>query len=365
MKKLKAASWLVVLVSGLLLISTAPSFGGDNKSGESENSQSSEKSNSNSNSNELASTYGSKYWGNPSKEISNSKDQEDYDRGQAPIPGIEVAGSEVFSTFKGRQGAAAVIGGTGDLIDHGGQVLNEIHIYPIFWGAATATFTQGYKDAINNFFTSIQCGAGTPTTVCTGHSDLVKQYFRTSALKNTSPIIKYVRSFSDTTAPPSSSPSTASIAAEAAKVVKANNLSLDPLGFYIIFTNNYPSRVNFCAWHSAGSYKATTKSVAQWFTVAYMPFVGNTAGCSAGYIPGVGSNFKNGQAVHSVINVTTHELYETMTDSLINNRYAWYDNAGYENGDKCAWSFPSTINGYLVQSEYSNFTHDCPNLTSN
>ena len=362
MKKIKAASWLVVLVSGLLLISTSPSFGGDNKSGESANSQSSEKSNSNSS--ELASTYGSKYWGNPSKEISNSKDQEDYDRSQTPIPGIEVAGSEVFSTFKGRQGAAAVIGGTGDLIDHGGQVLNEIHIYPIFWGAPTATFTQGYKDAINNFFISIQCGAGTPTTACTGHSDLVKQYFRTSVLKSTSPVIKYMRSFSDTSAPPSSSPSTASIAAEAAKVVKANNLSLDPLGFYLIFTNNFPSRAGYCAWHSAGSYKATSNSTPSWFTIAYMPFVGTMSGCSASNIPTF-TTFKTSQAVHSVINVTTHELYETMTDSLLNNKYAWYDSAGYENGDKCAWNFPSTINGYLVQSEYSNLTHNCPNLTSN
>jgi hypothetical protein len=94
-----------------------------------------------------------------------------------------------------------------------------------------------------------------------------------------------------------------------------------------------------------------------------MPYLGTMAGCSAGNIPGF-TTYKTSQAVHSVINVTTHELYEAMTDSLLNNRSAWYDAAGYENGDKCAWNFGSTMNGYRVQSEYSNTTHNCPDSTS-
>jgi len=359
MKKIKAASWLVVLVSGLLLISTSPSFGGDNKSGESEKSQSSEKSKSN----ELSSTYDSKYWGTPKKDISNNTDQQEYDRASSAIPGIEVASTEVFSTFKGRQAAAAVIAGNGDLVDQGGPVLNEINIYTIFWGAKAAgtspsAFTQAYQDAINNFFISIQCDATKP---CTNHSDLVKQYFRT--VKNSSPIIRYKGTYSDTlSSPPTSSPSTSTIVGEVAKVVNANGGGLGPTNFYLVFTNNFPTRAGYCAWHSAGSYKATTTSTPSWFTVAYMPFVGTLSGCSAGNIPGVNNTYVTSQAVHSVINVTTHELYETMTDSLLNNRYAWRDRSGYENGDKCAWNFPSKIAGYIVQSEYSNLTHNCPNL---
>jgi hypothetical protein len=308
-------------------------------------------------SSELASTYDSKYWGTPNKEITNSVDQDEYNRSQPAIPGIEVAHSEVFGTFKGRQAAAPVVQGNGDLTDHRGQVLSEVHIYPIFWGPATATFTQGYKDAINNFFTSIQCGApGAPA--CVGHSDIVKQYFRGAPT-----VIKYNLSFNDPSNPPSSSPTSTSIVAEAAKMVKAKGLAIDPLGLYMVFTSNFPSRANFCAWHSAGSYKATPTSAASWFSVAYMPYLGTMAGCSAGNIPGF-TTYKTSQAVHSVINVTTHELYEAMTDSLLNNRSAWYDAAGYENGDKCAWNFGSTMNGYRVQSEYSNSTHNCPDSTS-
>jgi len=186
----------------------------------------------------------------------------------------------------------------------------------------------------------------------------VKQYFRGAPSKITFP-----RSFSDSSNPPTSSPTSTSIVAEAAKVVKTAGLTIDPLGLYMVFTSNFPSRANYCAWHSAGSYKATSTSVASWFAVAYMPYVGTMTGCSAKNLPGV-TTFTTSQAVHSVINVTTHELYEAMSDSLINNRSAWYDAAGYENGDKCAWNFASTVNGYIVQSEYSNSTHSCLNLTS-
>jgi len=314
---------------------------------------------------ELASTYDSKYWGTPSRDIANSSDQNEYQKGAPAIPGIEVATTEVFSTFPGKKAALAVPLGSGDLIDHGGQVLNEIHIYPIFWGPTSTTFSATYKQKIVEFFTNLQCGAGTSVSVCTGHSDQIKQYFRTPALKSASPIIKLGGVFNDLSNPPSSSPSTSTIIAEAAKVVKAMpGAVLDPLGFYMVFTSNYPARVNFCAWHSAGSYKASSTSTAIWYTAAYMPYVGTVSGCSSSSIPGW-NGFINGQAVDSVVNVSTHELYETMSDSLLNNKYAWYDSKGYENGDKCAWYFGSTIGGYRVQSEYDNYSHTCPDKSSN
>lgn len=362
MKKFKAASWLAVLITSFLLISTSPSFGGDNKSQSSDKSQSSGKSQNNDKSDipELSSTYDSKYWGTPKKDISNDADQQEYDRSQSAIPGIEVASTEVFATFPGRNAVTLAPAGNGKLINHGGKILNEIHIYPIFWGPATTGFSPAYKSAISDFFTNIQCGGTFPP--CKNHSDAVKEYFGTSTPIIKNGTIKGGTFYSDTTNPPSSSPSTASIVAEAAKVVKANGDTLDPFGLYLVFTNNYPSKVNYCAWHSAGSYKATSTSTAAWFTVAYMPYVGTSAGCSATYIPNYVQ--KTSPAVDSVINVTTHELYETMTDSRLNNTAAWYDSAGYENGDKCAWNYGSTINGYRVQSEYVNSLQGCPDLTN-
>jgi hypothetical protein len=57
-------------------------------------------------------------------------------------------------------------------------------------------------------------------------------------------------------------------------------------------------------------------------------------------------------------NVTGHELSEAMTDPA--SPGAWYDSSGYENGDKCAWTFntPSVTfsdgTSWKIQGEWSN-----------
>jgi hypothetical protein len=90
-----------------------------------------------------------------------------------------------------------------------------------------------------------------------------------------------------------------------------------------------------------------------------MPYADTVpAACDAGYHP-------NGNDADATINVTSHEHNETITDEQGN---AWYDHAGYEDGDKCAWKFGAvsgssnqTINGhhYILQLEYSNADRGC------
>ena len=62
--------------------------------------------------------------------------------------------------------------------------------------------------------------------------------------------------------------------------------------------------------------------------------------------------------------IIAHELEEATTDPDLN---AWYDRRGYENADKCAWTFGTTktLNGalynvtlggnnYLIQQNWVN-----------
>jgi hypothetical protein len=114
----------------------------------------------------------------------------------------------------------------------------------------------------------------------------------------------------------------------------------------------------YCAYHSwYGSGSTVTLYANQPYTDTV------PADCDVGQHP-------NNDEADPTINVVSHEHAETITDEQGN---AWYDLAGYENGDKCAWDFGTAlgntgyglynqvINGhyYYLQREYSNARSAC------
>ena len=90
---------------------------------------------------------------------------------------------------------------------------------------------------------------------------------------------------------------------------------------------------------------------------ANMPYVENVSGCDAGYHPnGLGD---------ATINV---DVARAQRDDHGRERQRLVRPRGYENGDKCAWSwgaitgnYNQTINGhhYIAQLEYSNADRGC------
>lgn len=60
----------------------------------------------------------------------------------------------------------------------------------------------------------------------------------------------------------------------------------------------------------------------------------NVSACSGGY-----KSPNNDVAADAEVNTLAHEIEETTTDKL---GTAWYDNRGYKNADKCAWTFGTT-----------------------
>ena len=78
----------------------------------------------------------------------------------------------------------------------------------------------------------------------------------------------------------------------------------------------------------------------------------------------------NGDFADATISLASHEHNEAITDPLVN---AWYDSAGNEDGDKCAWNFGSVLGGapgsewnqvinghdYYLQMEWNNATSSC------
>lgn len=107
----------------------------------------------------------------------------------------------------------------------------------------------------------------------------------------------------------------------------------DPNGLYFVLTSAKVTKTGFltqyCGWHSYAT--IATK------TIKYS-FVGDPGSNTACNVqPTVSPNGNPG--VDAMASVIAHELEETATDPQLN---AWFDSRGYENADKCAWTFGTT-----------------------
>jgi hypothetical protein len=85
----------------------------------------------------------------------------------------------------------------------------------------------------------------------------------------------------------------------------------------------------YCGWHTYGTIGASNIKYA---------FVGNADRCPTACE--AQTTGPNGNAIaDAMASVIAHELEEMVTDPNLN---AWYDRRGYENADKCAWTFGTT-----------------------
>jgi len=116
-------------------------------------------------------------------------------------------------------------------------------------------------------------------------------------------------------------------------IVAAQNPT-DTNGVYFVLTSADVNETSgfctqYCGWHTRGTINGRDIKYA---------FIGNPArcpsACTNGTPPPNGSVGADGAA-----SIISHELEEAVTDPDLN---AWYDSRGFENADKCAWTFGST-----------------------
>ena len=130
-------------------------------------------------------------------------------------------------------------------------------------------------------------------------------------------------------------------------VVKAaigsGRLPSDANGIYFVLTSADVTAASgfctkYCGWHTHGAFNGVD--------IKYS-FVGNADRCPSSCA--AQANGPNGNAgADAMASVLAHELEEATSDPDLN---AWFDNRGYENADKCAWSFGTTYavaNGSLA-----------------
>jgi hypothetical protein len=116
---------------------------------------------------------------------------------------------------------------------------------------------------------------------------------------------------------------------------------------------------SYCGWHTHASIKVSgvTRDIKY-------AFIGDPTRCpSSCEMQTVGPNGSTG--ADGMASIIAHELEEATTDPDLN---AWYDKRGYENADKCAWTFGTTYtsangatanmnlggNDYLIQRNWVN-----------
>jgi hypothetical protein len=115
-------------------------------------------------------------------------------------------------------------------------------------------------------------------------------------------------------------------------------LTYDSKTLYAIFTSGQVNLgggfgTQYCAYHTHGTVTVNGQAV----TVLYaaMPYNnGYPTACTNGTAAANGD-----PGADYEVNTLAHEIEETTTDMMAN---AWFDNRGYENADKCAWTWGST-----------------------
>lgn len=130
--------------------------------------------------------------------------------------------------------------------------------------------------------------------------------------------------------------SDANIATIVSNELTSGTLPTDPNGVYFVLTAKGVTETSgfltqYCGWH--------TKATLNGAMIKYS-FVGNADGPSLSSCAAQTTSSPNGNpGVDAMVSVLAHELEEAATDPQLN---AWYDSRGYENADKCAWTFGTT-----------------------
>ena len=263
-------------------------------------------------------------------------------------------------------GAYRATYGSGKLYNHGGPTMTTNTTYAIYWNPAGygQSLPSGYDTLVNQYFGDVAADSGKSSNVYYTETQYSGIQYKSS----------FAGALSDTDSLPGNGCSlysgvnacltTAQLQAEVSNFVNAHGLPRGSTTEYFLFTapgvgscdGSSCAYTNYCAYHN---WIGSGSSEIIW---ANQPYVENVSGCDAGHHP-------NSLPGDAVLNVVSHEHNESITDP---NGNAWYDIQGYENGDKCAWSwgaltgsgssaYNQTINGhhYTLQLEYSNKDRGC------
>ena len=260
--------------------------------------------------------------------------------------------------------------GGGNLLYHGGKVMRANTAYAIFWLPAGQMMSSSYRTLIKTYFKDVALDSGKTSNVYfaatqyfdgTGHIAYNSRFGGAVVMTNPFPVNGCIDPATVTCL------SDSQLRAEVNLAISQKLWTRTPKHAFFIFT---PKNVGSCfglgpsgcAYTDYCAYHGAEGSGSSILIYANQPYAAH-AGCDVGQRP-------NGNDADPTINVVSHEHNEAITDPDVST--GWYDNQGFENGDKCVWIFGSlqgpagaqynqTINlhHYLLQEEWSNQGSHC------
>jgi hypothetical protein len=263
--------------------------------------------------------------------------------------------------------------GSGNLSYHGGPVMRTIKTYAIHWLPSGYTMQSGYRSDINSYFSGSAADSGKSTNV----------YSTETQYGDTTGKITYSQSWGGSTTstaafPASGCPlysglkvclSDSQIINEIRTVMTLKGWTASSTKAFMLFLPKgagtcFDSAGQRCAFTSFCAYHSWLGSGSGVLLYANMPYADTSpTTCGTGQRP-------NANDADDTLNTASHEHREMIEDPVGN---AWYDSAGYEGSDKCAWIFGSALGStatgkynevinskdYWLQEEWSNSTSRC------
>jgi Ricin-type beta-trefoil lectin domain len=246
-----------------------------------------------------------------------------------------------------------------NLLYNGGQIQRDPEVYLLFWGSWWAANpscpgSPGNGVSDEQYLYSFYNGLATSSDQL---SPIASQYYQDGNTFPTFPTLAgkaFITWNVDCSNPPQAA-TQGQLAAEADSYAAflasegypiTNNTQIvvvSPSGYN---PDGFPF-TGFCAYHSWVQYSAVQNI--SWTNLPFIPDAG--ASCGANFV-------QNGNDGWSIVG--GHEYMESTTDPFLN---AWYDSAGNEVGDKCAWTnlfVQKTSTGlFAMQPEWDNRTSSC------
>ncbi|HVY46846.1 MAG TPA: hypothetical protein VHB21_13255, partial [Minicystis sp.] len=223
---------------------------------------------------------------------------------------------------------------------YGGPVLANVKVWTVFWNSSVPS-----QSTINAFYQTITSSA---------YFDWLTEY---NTAAQTIGHGSLAGSVVDTGAPSGSTISDAQIQSEIKRLINAGQLPPnDANNLYMVYfpagvtiTQGGSSSCNeFCAYHGTFSLNGGN---------AYYGVIPDLSGACA-------SGCGNGTKIQNTTSVSSHEMIEAVTDPAVGlaqslgSPLGWYDQVNGEIGDICN-AQQATVDGYVVQKEYSNALKDC------